>query len=118
MTAPQMLAHLTDAARMALGEVVVARKNLPLARTALFKWMFFNVISFPKNAPSAREITSRIPENWDAEMAMLKALTERIGAPAASETFAAHPIFGTLTAREWGVLAHKHMDHHLRQFGV
>jgi hypothetical protein len=28
------------------------------------------------------------------------------------------PLFGPLTGREWGALAYKHADHHLRQFGV
>ena len=30
----------------------------------------------------------------------------------------AHPIFGPLTVRQWGVQGYKHTDHHLRQFGV
>lgn len=29
-----------------------------------------------------------------------------------------HVFFGRLTGDEWGRLMHKHLDHHLRQFGV
>ena len=29
-----------------------------------------------------------------------------------------HPLFGRLSAREWSNLLYKHLDHHLRQFGV
>jgi hypothetical protein len=29
-----------------------------------------------------------------------------------------HMAFGKLTTKEWGIAAWKHMDHHLRQFGV
>lgn len=29
-----------------------------------------------------------------------------------------HPIFGDMNADEWGHLVYKHLDHHLRQFGV
>ncbi|MBS1752364.1 MAG: DUF1569 domain-containing protein [Bacteroidetes bacterium] len=29
-----------------------------------------------------------------------------------------HIAFGNLSTREWGIAAYKHMDHHLRQFGV
>ena len=25
---------------------------------------------------------------------------------------------GTLTAQQWGILAYRHTDHHLRQFGA
>jgi hypothetical protein len=29
-----------------------------------------------------------------------------------------HAFFGKLTASEWAILMYKHLDHHLRQFGV
>jgi hypothetical protein len=29
-----------------------------------------------------------------------------------------HIAFGNISTREWGIAAYKHMDHHLRQFGV
>jgi hypothetical protein len=29
-----------------------------------------------------------------------------------------HPFFGTLTPEDWSRGMYKHMDHHLRQFGV
>jgi hypothetical protein len=29
-----------------------------------------------------------------------------------------HPFFGPMTAEEWGIISYKHLDHHLKQFGV
>ena len=29
-----------------------------------------------------------------------------------------HPVFGNFTPDQWGKLQYKHLDHHLRQFGV
>ncbi len=29
-----------------------------------------------------------------------------------------HSFFGRLTPDEWAILMYKHLDHHLRQFGV
>ncbi len=29
-----------------------------------------------------------------------------------------HPFFGNLNSEEWDTLNWKHLDHHLRQFGV
>jgi hypothetical protein len=29
-----------------------------------------------------------------------------------------HPAFGRLSGAAWGALSYKHIDHHLRQFGV
>jgi hypothetical protein len=36
----------------------------------------------------------------------------------ARELTLSHPAFGNISTREWGIAAYKHMDHHLRQFGV
>jgi hypothetical protein len=33
-------------------------------------------------------------------------------------TSAPHPFFGPMTQQEWETLMWKHLDHHLRQFGV
>ena len=29
-----------------------------------------------------------------------------------------HPAFGKLSKEQWGKMQYKHLDHHLRQFGV
>jgi hypothetical protein len=118
MTAPQMVVHLTDAMHMAVGELAVTSKNMPIARTALFKWLFLNVLPFPKNAPTAPELRSRIPAEWNGEVSQFSLQIERAFGANARPSWAAHPLFGTLTASQWGQLAHKHIDHHLRQFGV
>jgi hypothetical protein len=32
--------------------------------------------------------------------------------------WAAHPAFGRMSHRAWGVLGYRHLDHHFRQFGI
>jgi hypothetical protein len=118
MTAPQMVAHLTDASRMAIGEITIQQRNLPLARTRVFRWVFLHVMPFPRNAPSAREIVSRTPTDFDAEKQQFLALLHHLGSGTPEIQWAVHPIFGALSGDEWCQLAHKHIDHHLRQFGV
>lgn len=29
-----------------------------------------------------------------------------------------HPIFGSMTPKEWGEIIYKHIDHHFRQFDI
>jgi hypothetical protein len=38
----------------------------------------------------------------------------------ASETagYAQHPMFGAMPRADWLIWGYRHMDHHLRQFGV
>lgn len=118
MTAPQMLAHCADALRMAYGDLPCAAKNVPLARLGLVKWLFLNVIPFPKGAPTARELLSRPPAEWGDEREAIVALIERFAQEASRPTWPPHPLFGPMTGPQWGQLAWKHLDHHLRQFGA
>jgi|JI10StandDraft_1071094.scaffolds.fasta_scaffold06447_6 hypothetical protein len=118
MTAPEMLAHCADALRMGLGEVECKPRNAALPRMAVVKWLFLNVLPFPKNAPTAKELRSRTPAPWDDERAQLIELMRRVGGADASTRFADHPLFGPLDRAQWGQLAWKHLDHHLRQFGA
>ncbi len=98
------LAHLYDAVRMALGELVVKPKKLPIRYPPL-KQLIIYVVPFPKGAPTA------------PELAALEGAVDRLVAKGASASWPDHPAFGSLTHRAWGVLVYRHTDHHLRQFG-
>jgi hypothetical protein len=116
MDCPRMLAHLTDGVRMALGELPVQPKGGPLRlrpiRHALIYWL-----PFPKGAPTAPELLARRATDCQEEMGQLKHLLERLAAMEGAQEWPEHPAFGRLTSRDWGALIHKHVDHHLRQFG-
>ena len=62
MSAPKMLAHMTDAFRMALGDLPVKPKKIPLIGSFPFKQLVIFVLPFPKNSPTAPEIISRPPD--------------------------------------------------------
>ena len=55
MSAQQMVCHLAESLRMALGELPVAPKNLPLRYPPL-KQLVIYLAPFPKNAPTAPEL--------------------------------------------------------------
>jgi uncharacterized protein DUF1569 len=42
----------------------------------------------------------------------------KLGSLSSGDACEYHPFFGPMTAKQWAVIAHKHIDHHLRQFGV
>ncbi len=118
MTVAQMLAHCADALRNATGELPIAVRALPFAQTRLVKWLMIDVVPFPKGAPTAPELLRKDVVDIEPERAALLALLERFASAHAPVSWAPHPLFGALTPAEWGRLAHKHLDHHLRQFGV
>jgi hypothetical protein len=116
MTAPQVVAHLVDAARMALGDLPCRPKKLPIRYPPL-KQLIVYWLPFPKGAPTAPELVGRAPLSWITEVSELTALLERLARQPADRHWPEHPAFGRLSRRAWGVLVYRHMDHHLRQFG-
>lgn len=117
MDAAQMAVHLTDALKMALGELPVASKWLPIRYFPL-KQLIIYVLPFPKGAPTAPELVGRVPMVWGAELAELATLIDRFASQPAGRAWPEHPAFGPLSRHAWGVLVYRHTDHHLRQFGV
>ncbi len=117
MDCGQMLAHVSDAVRMALGELFIKPRRSPL-RLAPFRHAIIYWLPFPKGAPTAPELIQRRAEDCRREIAELRELLERFATRAGAEQWSAHPLFGQLSERDWGVLSYKHIDHHLRQFGV
>jgi Protein of unknown function (DUF1569) len=118
MTPTQMLTHVADAVRMALGDLPVQAKSVPIAQTWLARKLFIYVIPFPKNAPTAKELIARRSDHFEQEREQLRVLVARLDPASGAGRAARHPIFGAMTEGDWGALGYKHFDHHLRQFGV
>ena len=115
---PQMLAHVNDALRMALGELPTVSKRLPLRYPPL-KQLIICVLPFPKGAPTAPELLARVDTAvWAQELAAFEALLDRFAVVPENARRAEHPAFGRMSRRAWGVLGYRHVDHHFAQFGV
>ena len=118
MSAQQMICNLTKSLRMALGELPAASKNLPLRYPPL-KQLVIYIAPFPKSAPTAPELViTATPNEWAADVRTLTTVMDRFAARGPTGPWPDHPAFGRLSPRAWGVLVYRHMDHHLRQFGV
>jgi hypothetical protein len=119
MTASAMVCHVADTLKMALGELPVSRMKAPVRYPPL-KQLVVYWAPFPKHAPTAPELTGRPPTEWVLDLAELQGLLRRVCAQGADANapWPAHPAFGRLSRRAWGVHIYRHIDHHLRQFGV
>ena len=113
-----MLQHLRLSARMALGELPVPSANKRVFQVFPLKHLILYVFPFPKGAPTATELKPVAAESFEEERAAVLELTERIAVGAPEGGAPAHPLFGPLTWKEWGVATYKHTDHHLKQFGA
>jgi hypothetical protein len=117
MTAPQMVAHLADWMLMAKGELKTAPKKRAL-RFPPIKQLVIYWLPFPKGVPTAPELITRKPLAWKVERAAVRQHVESWENLNRQTMWPEHPVFGKMTARAWGVLGYRHMDHHLRQFGI
>jgi uncharacterized protein DUF1569 len=117
MTAPQMLAHLADWMLMAKGERKVALRNLPVRYPPL-KQLLIYWLPFPKGVPTSPELIGRKPLEWAIERAAVRKHVQSFEKLDPKMIWPEHPVFGKMTPQAWCVFAYRHMDHHLRQFGI
>jgi hypothetical protein len=121
MTPPQMLAHCSVSMQWAVGELVPEKGPL-LARLMgrLVKPMVFrDEAPLRKNSPTAKSLIVADERDMGKERDRLSGLIDKFTAGgAAGCTKNPHSFFGKMTPEEWASLMYKHLDHHLRQFGV
>ena len=118
MNAAQMLAHCKEAYKVPL-----TSKPLKKHPLSIIGWMFrsqlYNNKPYRQNLPTAPNFIVKDERDFEKEkeelLSIVKAFHER-GANGIGDKV--HPMFGKLTADQWGRSMWKHLDHHLRQFGV
>mgnify|MGYP003640013659 CR=1 FL=1 len=83
-----------------------------------FKKMLYNDTPYRKNLPTARFLKESEPRDLDSEKSQLLALIDEVESKKEQEEWNEHPGFGYFTKQQWGQMQYKHLDHHMRQFGV
>jgi hypothetical protein len=117
MSAPQMIAHLTDQMHHCLGDIPVAPRPGKL-RLAPVRYAAIYLLPWPKGrikGPPEAFVTQ--PSSWESDVAALESLLERFAVRDEERSWPEHALFGHMSGRDWGVFVYKHFDHHLRQFG-
>ena len=122
MSAHQMVCHLADNYRMALGQRAVPSGPLPLPRV-LVKWgALYAPIPWPKGIPTSPETDQERggtrPVAFAADLAQALALLELLTTETGPLALQPHPVFGRMSVADWLRWGYLHTDHHLRQFGA
>ena len=117
MNAAQMLRHMDEAFRMALGEVQLPDQSN--AMTRLSKAFVIGPMPWTKNLPTAKGLRFKADdvEFQSARAALLESWERMLNSPE-DHPYGDHPLFGKMSRKDYAKLMHKHTDHHLRQFGV
>jgi hypothetical protein len=112
---------MTDMFRMALGEKDVASRPAPFSAVVRFAALRLPV-NWPPGIGTLPELEQgrggTTPVDFERDRAELLAYIARFGASTPEARASTHPFLGTMTTEEWGHWAYRHLNHHLRQFGV
>ena len=117
MSVDQMLWHVNCALENALGRYPITPLRLPLPKFLLK----FVVITLPwrkGNTPTAPEFLAAASHDFERERSRMLALLDEFGGVPLDAQWGPSALLGPMTGHEWSRLQAKHVDHHLRQFGV
>lgn len=117
MTAGQMLHHCQGPFNIMLEKNDYGMKPNLFAKL-FFKRMLYNDSPFRKNLPTAKFLKVSESKDFNIEKRNLTTLFEEFEAQREREEWNPHPGFGYFTKQQWGQMQYKHLDHHLKQFGV
>jgi hypothetical protein len=121
MSVTQMLTHMNDAFRIALGMKPAIDKSNFFSRYVTFNVGVYVLPIWPKGEVTAPELDQNqqgspardFYTELEFLLKMMDVFNEREGTK-----FKPHPMFGQLSKKQWRDLLVKHLNHHLRQFGV
>ena len=122
MSAHQMVCHLSDSFRMAIGVKHASDDSTALRRT-IVKWIVLYLpLPWPAGILTRPEIDQEVggtrPVSFDADIADLEALMATVTAEKRNFEWQTHPLFGPMSEADWLRWAYLHVDHHLRQFSA
>ena len=116
MSIGQMLWHVNEAMEAALGLVQSPPVKPPLPR-ALMKFIVINM-PWPRGAPTLPRWVADKEYEFVAERDRCLGLLEQMAARRLEEEWPPSPVLGPLRGHDVTRLHAKHLDHHLKQFGV
>ena len=122
MNAAQVLCHLADQLRVALGELKLAGTAGFFGRTIMKRLVLMGMPAPKGKVPTMPEIDQLTagtkPTEFEKDRQTLYALIDLVVAKGEDYPWGYHPVFGALNGAQWCRLAWTHLDHHLQQFGV
>jgi hypothetical protein len=117
MSVDQMLKHTNAASEVAFGKQELKINFLMKLVGKLLKNKVFNS-EFKKNSPTAPEFIFKDSYDFETSKNELIKNVQLLQDGHTNIKVMNHPFWGKMTYEDWDKLMYKHLDHHLRQFGV
>jgi hypothetical protein len=119
MTVSQMLEHCQKPLEVAIGSLELKRTFIGFLFGKLAKKVFLGDKPLSKNMPTVKDFIIINDADFENQKAILVSRIVDFGKKGPTIIgIKTHPFFGKMTNDEWGILTYRHLDHHLKQFGV
>ncbi|HTA63341.1 MAG TPA: DUF1569 domain-containing protein [Bacteroidia bacterium] len=119
MKPAQMMAHCGEALKTASGEVKRPRIFIGYILGPVFKNMMTNDVPYKHSIRTDPHFIISDERDFATEKEKLStALKHFSEGGEKNATTHTHPFFGDFKQKDWGVIVYKHLDHHLKQFGL
>jgi hypothetical protein len=118
MTVDQMLWHVNEFLAAAIGEgtLPVRKNSMPLLRPLMRIMLLYG--PWPKSVPTNPGAVAHGEHDFEAEKGRCRALIAKFVSRPIDGPWPVDPTFGAATGKFASRLQARHLDHHLRQFGV
>lgn len=120
MNVEQMLSHLVQAGELPFVSSVPDRSSF-MSRKVI-KPLVLYLLPVPKEVKTSPQMDQqqegRRPLGFDIDRTKLIETINKLATLSPEHDCLCHPFFGKMSVKQWATLSHKHIDHHLRQFGV
>ncbi|GLH74590.1 hypothetical protein GETHLI_30920 [Geothrix limicola] len=119
MNPAQMLQHCSRGLEAATGDRPMKQLFIGKILGPLVRRLALGKRPMGRNSPTDPSFVVLDVRDFNAERIRLATIIDRFvqrGPESAGK--ATHAFFGRMSGDEWGRLMYKHLDHHLRQFGV
>lgn len=118
MNGSQMLAHCSEVLNNALGETQQKRKLVGYIVAPFLKYRFYDSEPYKKKGGPSTFIIKDEKDFEFEKLNLLKVIEQFHKVEKESLRNSVHPILGKFTPEQWAIGQYKHLDHHMRQFGV
>ncbi len=120
MTPAQMLRHCRSQIEFILSPPDNVKIYPTAFRFAPVRWLALYGVPWPKNSRTAPEmdVNKKLTDVADFQTEHTLMLEALHNLYQAAHVEAIHPLFGKMGKSQWGRVVWKHLDHHLRQFGL
>ena len=116
LSVDQMLWHVNTTLQLHLGEITAPRERNPLPRSVM-KFFVLN-LPWPRGAPTLATLAAKQEYDFAHERQRCLQVIDKFISKRLDDEWPENPIFGNVTGTDLSRLQIKHLDHHLRQFGV